>query len=492
MKRISIFLISLLILNLFLQGCKENLEYVSKNKLAAPQSFDIGPEMQKLLEDQKLSNYSHLERFIKGGFFSYKDSETCLSCHDTIRVLRDKHYTTINTSEEILSGFHFSWLKQNQKDAGNFHSSQIPKRTSIDPLHGTNAVLGWSAHVEDSEHQVVSIGCGRCHVGGLVQYLEKPNNEKYQSILSVDCLVCHADQYDLSKRAIKEVSPGRFEWDYDRSFLSAITSTLPKNKNCLRCHKINGYSKNLHISNGIKCIDCHTSGSGHLIRNISNTTAVGCSKCHSELPHYKENNFSAILNSHTKEFSCQVCHQTGLDNYTSQRDWTQPTLKNGVYFPGDSLGNDIFYLKDKERNIISAFTKTDIINYYYNDPSLVSDGFFGVMIVDLGRYYKTGNVMNAILSVKNPTLNIYNKDGEFVKTENIESIDPKFLKKDNLKILKRVSHSIGKSKFSCLDCHRKKVVLDKFKNVLRAGSLDKALNVPDFVFKSSQIKKAEK
>ncbi len=98
---------------------------------------------------------------------------------------------------------------------------------------------------------------------------------------AADCLVCHADDYQL-----------------DDLVVSARTVRAAGGDNCLRCHASSQHPRDdVHNGVGLACVSCHTS-IDHQIQ-----TQVNCTKCHAELPHT-----DPVLNSRHQRLDCRTCH----------------------------------------------------------------------------------------------------------------------------------------------------------------------------------------
>ena len=341
----------------------------------------------------------HIAYFRKAGIRSYDGPKTCLQCHATLHIDHGNgQVIKVDTLDDLVNSVHFKL----QSDGGGFStygydgrqvnaegSRKIPvgKMDRACGIPGSFTWTGWASLVhstpETSDSPVLrSEGCGQCHIGGNYQ----PATEKMMPIgdvpdsakAGIDCLICHARDYDMNQRYVLEDQHGT-RWNQDRSLRAALTVGPIRNDNCLRCHQHNmggdDYVHNqaaqalgehhprllhrgakrgnpfspeadVHAAANIQCTDCHRP-QGHkiprgrlgvdLVANDLPDTEVSCETCHTRLPHHHSRD-KALLNAHIPRLACETCHIKELEaNSVVLRDWVHPTwnAEDGLYEPTD-------------------------------------------------------------------------------------------------------------------------------------------------------------
>lgn len=341
----------------------------------------------------------HITYFRRAGIRSYEGPKTCLQCHATLHIHQDDgQIREVDTLDDLTNSVHFKL----QSDGGGFStygydgrqvnaegSRKIPvgKMDRACGIPGSFTWTGWASLVhsrpEGSASPVLrSEGCGQCHIGGNYQ----PATEKMMPVgdvpasakAGIDCLICHARDYDMNQRYVLEDQYGT-RWNQDRSLRAALTVDRIRNDNCLRCHQHNmggdAYVHNqaaqalgerhprilhrgakrgnpfspaddVHAAANIQCTDCHRP-QGHkiprgrlgvdLVANDLPDTEVSCETCHSRLPHHHSRD-KALLNAHIPRLACETCHIKELEaNSVVLRDWVHPTwnAEEGLYEPTD-------------------------------------------------------------------------------------------------------------------------------------------------------------
>ncbi|MBF0370656.1 MAG: cytochrome c3 family protein [Magnetococcales bacterium] len=346
------------------------------------------------------SPYPHIDYFRKAGIRQYKGPETCLQCHETMEVAGpDGKVKTVNTLDDIIESVHFKF----QQTASGFSTYGYDGREvnapgtrpipvgKIDRACGVPGSFSWTGwadlvktkphHLGGEEIELRSEGCGQCHIGGGYH----PATEKMMPMgdvpkevkNGVDCLICHAPDYDMNYRYVIE-DEGGMRWNQDRTLKTALTVGQPNNRTCLSCHQHNmggdlekdlpegsapdnlGYKhprllhpgskrgnsitadNDVHAAAGLTCTDCHIP-TGHkiprgtkgvdLVANDIPGQEVACENCHTAAPHVKAEN-RAILNGHIDRLACETCHITHLrDDNVVLRDWVHPVWneEEGAY-----------------------------------------------------------------------------------------------------------------------------------------------------------------
>ncbi len=339
---------------------------------------------------QRNTGLVHIDRFRKAGIREYKGAETCLQCHQTMKIKNsDGGYDTVNTRENIQSSIHFSLNTFEGFNTYGFNGEKVRgiPLGKIDRACGIPGSFTWTgwATIVNTKHGPRSDGCGQCHAGGQYGPFSgtmfpgyKPKDFEFES---TDCLICHSASYDMNEKYVVKDDNGKFRWNQDRSLKAAMASIKPVSDNCLRCHEHNhggdmypenmsakklGYKNprllhpgakrgnptkgiDVHYNAGVNCIDCHETH-GHLIaRGKSGTDLVSndlpnvdvtCEKCHTSSPHIQNKNQRAFLNAHTDRLACEACHISHLtDDNVVLRDWTKPVFNEdeGVWIYKDIL-----------------------------------------------------------------------------------------------------------------------------------------------------------
>jgi hypothetical protein len=339
---------------------------------------------------QRNTGLDHIERFRRAGIRSYEGPKTCLKCHETIRVKRsDGSYDKVPLADNLMAGVHFTFNHKSGLNTYGFNGKLV-KGISLGKIDracgipGSFTWTGWAAIIH-TKHGDRSEGCGQCHIGGeygpitgTMMPAYKPTEDEFAS---VDCLICHAQAYDMNQKYVVKDPNGKFRWNQDRSMKAAMSVTRPTTDTCLRCHQHNmggdafagneaakslGYknprilhtgakrgnpmsTNDVHFRAGVQCLDCHES-QGHLIARGKRGTDlvandlpeadVSCEKCHTNSPHIQNKVERAFLNAHTARMECETCHITHLEqNNVVLRDWTEPVYdeKEGMWTPKDVL-----------------------------------------------------------------------------------------------------------------------------------------------------------
>ncbi|KOR30263.1 nitrite reductase [Achromatium sp. WMS2] len=347
--------------------------------------------------------YAHIDYFRKAGIRRYEGPSTCLTCHATMKVtLPNGTVQEINTLDDVVETVHYKFQQSGpvfttygfdgrQVNGPGTRHIPVGKIDRACGVPGSFSWTGWADLIEsfpggspggDGKPAVLrSEGCGQCHIGGGYH----PATEKMMPIgdvpavakQGIDCLICHAREYDMNQRYVLADSKGR-RWNQDRSLRTAMTVGLPSNRTCLNCHQHNlggdmeanlpveaapnnlgiknqrllhegskrgssiTVANDVHAAAGMICTDCHTP-QGHkiprgdkgidLVANDLPGKGVTCEGCHTAAPHLTGPR-RAILNGHGARLACETCHikQLSPDNVVL-RDWIHPVWNaaEGIY-----------------------------------------------------------------------------------------------------------------------------------------------------------------
>ncbi|MCP4168930.1 MAG: hypothetical protein GY759_23960 [Chloroflexi bacterium] len=260
----------------------------------------------------------------------YEGPQSCETCH-------------LGAAEQITQSMHYTWSE---------------KMDHYSPIPATISSINWLG-VLNPDMEIAG-GCGRCHTGGgaMPGTAEADTAEAHAQ---VDCLVCHAEVYDMSARFPQQDEEGNWTLGGDRSLAAARTAARPSDEACLRCH-LNAGGGNLfargvdlapvadkhaeesygdiHAERGMVCVDCHRAPD-HLIYGFAPTLwsrdhedeRLLCSDCHGEDPHD-----NSLLNQHLR-LDCRTCHVRETGGLVT-RDWTAEPVYDPIkelYGPVDNV-----------------------------------------------------------------------------------------------------------------------------------------------------------
>ncbi len=289
----------------------------------------------------------------------YDGAETCTMCHD-------------DALDEITNSVHWNLASPVRNVQGLPDSSWWGMGNRECALAGSTTLANWTAST-NGKFSVQSAGCGVCHIGSLTKPpmpgMKATDAEKN----TVDCLVCHAEDYDWSKRATLVKDSTGVHWGQDMSLKSALSITkTPSNEACLRCHEhsfSDDYKRgtpfsadnDVHAAAGLSCLTCHTAEhhkiakglyESDMVANDLPDTPVTCSNCHGTTPH--KGMYAETLNQHTDRIACQTCHITETSGITYE-NWGKPVKDNvnGIYSELSKY--------DKIPNNPDLYVPTDII-----------------------------------------------------------------------------------------------------------------------------------
>lgn len=341
---------------------------------------------------ERASGFDHIDRFREAGIRSYEGPETCLQCHQDVRV-PDGHggYIKESLRQNILGTVHFAFNVKEGFNTWGFNGERVDKFPlgKIDRacgIPGSFTWTGWAKLIKGKNGQTYSEGCGQCHIGG--QYGPstgtmmpgyRPTDAEFDAI---DCLICHSREYDMNRKQVVQEADGRMRWDQDRSVRAMMSITRPNSESCLRCHQHNhggdffvdndvanaaGYDHprllhhgakrgnpwkaewDVHASAGMQCIDCHVTAGHRIARGTKGTdlvandlpgVEVSCTGCHSAEPHNVNEEIADQLNEHAGWLACETCHITRLlEENIVLRDWAEPVYheEEGLWLPKNVL-----------------------------------------------------------------------------------------------------------------------------------------------------------
>ncbi len=253
---------------------------------------------------------------------SYEGASSCETCHP-------------GESLEVAMSMHVAW------STPVFHVEGVEqesgKMSAFLALPGGIVKNNWLGILNPEKG--TQGGCARCHVSG-VKPTPDPTMEERQSI---DCLICHAREYDMSLRKVVKVGDG-FALTQDRTVESARTvGGQPTTAACQRCHEKAGGGKNfkrgtpyapdtdVHAKANMTCVDCHRT-KDHLIAagqitdlhaNDLPWVTLDCRRCHQG---------SVACAEKHERLACTVCHIPYARGLV-RKDFTEQSFSEdeGVY-----------------------------------------------------------------------------------------------------------------------------------------------------------------
>ena len=243
----------------------------------------------------------------------YQGAETCTQCHEKAldEVIESVHWTISSKIRNVQGLPDGTWWGMVNRECA---------------LAGSTSFSNWTAST-NGKMSVQAAGCGVCHIGTLPAPPMPGSKASAAEAATVDCLVCHAREYDWSKRATLVTDSTGTHWGVDRSLAAALSVTrTPTNEACLRCHEhsfSHDYKRgtpfttaeDVHAAAGMRCITCHVSEHHKIAKGLYESdmvasdlpdASVDCSNCHGDSPHRSKR--ATILNRHTETLACQTCH----------------------------------------------------------------------------------------------------------------------------------------------------------------------------------------
>lgn len=264
----------------------------------------------------------------------YEGVQTCIFCHqDALDEITHTVHWNLATPVRNVQGLpNGSWWGMGNRECA---------------LAGSTTLANWTA-ATNGKFSVQAAGCGVCHIGALssppMPGIKATEAEKN----TVDCLVCHAKDYDWNKRATLVKDSTGVHWGRDMSLEAALSITkIPTDGACLRCHEHSlsddykrgtpfSVENDVHAAAGLNCLTCHTTDhhkiakgmyESDMVANDLPDTRVTCSNCHGSTPHQGLN--AETLNNHIDRIACQTCHITEVSGIVYE-NWGEP-VKDNIY-----------------------------------------------------------------------------------------------------------------------------------------------------------------
>ncbi len=117
----------------------------------------------------------------------YQGAQTCAMCHEKAldEITQTVHWNVASPIRNVQGLPDSSWWGMVNRECA---------------LAGSTAPSNWTA-ATDGKFSVQSAGCGLCHIGSLASPPMPGKKVTEAERNTTDCLVCHAENYDWSKRA---------------------------------------------------------------------------------------------------------------------------------------------------------------------------------------------------------------------------------------------------------------------------------------------------
>ena len=319
----------------------------------------------------------------------YSPKQTCGKCHDYDKITQGFHFQ--QGKDEVASGTladRYQWVSHPGNYGGNW-CSPAPLYNYLSDKNNSSA-----KEMDMTSFTFITNGCATCHPGGgpleydregfrYDKHMEEmgftaggTNNfdgDYFQAhwnrsgVIEADCNLCHLPEYDYKTRN-DHLAKFNFKWMATAgSGLAAVEGSIkdtvevkvkynpakfgpdgkvsmhlvrePRNETCLNCHSKPQWKKrgssfteftDVHVAKGVKCVDCHVSGSmasdpritgkevhqfgkgddpSGWVRNDLDNTLRTCNDCHTtgylNAPVAKH---TWLPDLHLDKLSCQACH----------------------------------------------------------------------------------------------------------------------------------------------------------------------------------------
>jgi hypothetical protein len=321
----------------------------------------------------------------------YSPKQTCgaKGCHDYNKITEGFHFTQ-GKGEKVPDLFakRYNWVSSPGNYGGTW-CSPAPLYRQLAPKRNADARM-----IDMTSFDFVTATCGNCHPGGGPLEYDREGNryDEYMKsqgmksgeengldgdyfkakwrdtgVIEADCLLCHMPAYNFRERN-KQLANLNFKWaatagssfanvdgsikdsrpvkvTYDKSKFDEEGRVIvhiapqPRNETCLQCHKKPDWKKrgaafsprtDVHIAAGLRCVDCHASGSNAVdkrirdkeahqfgkgddpsgwVRNDLDNTMRTCEDCHIKgWQNAPKASHAWLPPLHIEKLSCQACH----------------------------------------------------------------------------------------------------------------------------------------------------------------------------------------
>lgn len=319
----------------------------------------------------------------------FSPKQTCCKCHDYARITQGFHFQQ-GKDEKAIGTFadRYQWVSTPGNYGGNW-CSPAPLYNYLSKKSNKSA-----KEMDMTSFTFITNGCATCHPGGgpleydragfrydkfmdSVKYtaggINNFDGDYYQAhwnrsgVIEADCNLCHLPEYDYKGRnaqmanynfrwlatagsglakvegSVKDTIEVKVTYDLTKftpdGKISMHLVREPRNETCLNCHSKPQWKKrgasfteftDVHIAKGMKCVDCHVSGSmatdsrikgkevhqvgkgddpsGNVRNDLDNTMRT-CTDCH--LTGYLNAPIAKhtwLPDLHLDKLACQTCH----------------------------------------------------------------------------------------------------------------------------------------------------------------------------------------
>lgn len=427
----------------------------------------------------------HVDRIAQRSGYKLKKGEDCKVCHTE----KDSNKTNHKKAMQNVGGY--KGLETCDKchvcDAKEVENSVHSRlKTKVTHIPGIKEQMGmadkaafpstWAYQLERKNGTVKSSGCGQCHVGASA--LPTP-----EMASKIDCLICHAEKYDMKKRHVIKVGTA-MRWVGDESTEAATSIGKPKAEYCWRCHEQHMEHKrgtpytaktDVHAKAGIPCQSCHivikhktARGSVADVKaNDIPELSIECGSCHFDYKHDIKG-----IDVHLNRMACQTCH---IAKVSGMVVWDHTTA---VDKDKDGLFDDGIVEQPQVKPIFLWFNGT--ANEYGWPVGNRNDKKAKIYPY---KTYKLIMPLDATTKKWVPSSpSVLAKTGNFDLSVKMAAKfmglpqPPKWIKVESVSV-KQLSHAIDKKGLACNDCHSKKGIMD-FKALGYSGDEVKKLSEP--------------
>ena len=328
---------------------------------------------------------------------------------------------------------------------------------------GSFANINWAELIQ-TEKGSVSVGCGKCHVGGNNGVEIKEANQE------IDCLVCHSEKYSMNKRVVFE-KDGTFKWKTDISQEAANSVGQTTAESCKRCHDeymihYRGTEftseTDAHAKLGMKCTSCHTVVHHKIARGNKVTdlwandlpaVAHACIQCHIDRRHE-----SSSINKHLKRIACETCHVHNTSGIVV-KDWTKAVFseEKGYYLPYTEEKEEVIPIFAWFNGDVESSTKP-IGNLLDNNSRIYPFKIIKTIVpydpetkkplpIKLKVFYKTGDISASVQAAMDELGQTWSGKWE-----------AKQIPEEG--IYTQINHSVSSPGRGCKECHAEKGIMD--------------------------------
>ena len=312
----------------------------------------------------------------------YQGAASCVSCHGAgSNIDVEAHARAVTQTVHWKFSVDLTEGNVYEYDGDNDLTNDVPvtgtygKINRYCGLPGSISTINWLGilqpdSVNDAYPNGIPGGCSRCHINnGTLKPANLADDDAWEA---VDCLLCHADTYQLNgselhnygaRLPVRDTTTATgfhlpYLKDADLSVTSQSITANPSTGSCQNCHVWSGggytnkrgydydgtYGSNtindVH-ADSLSCVDCHITkdhkiSMGHVrpaawvneLDGDEDNTKITCAFCHTAegqtffsdmtipVPDHGMWNDSEVRSKHMDNISCQTCHTTenaGLD-----------------------------------------------------------------------------------------------------------------------------------------------------------------------------------